>query len=69
MQAVLLSNGPGELYTWVKPVLAELRRYPQVRIYTSASSPASLRAVRRNAHRRDLSARTASPRRATSRGL
>ena len=28
MQAVLVSNGPGELYTWVQPVLAELRRYP-----------------------------------------
>lgn len=26
MQAVLVSNGPGELYTWVQPVLGELRR-------------------------------------------
>lgn len=25
-QVVLVSNGPGELYTWVKPVLQELRR-------------------------------------------
>ena len=25
-QVVLVSNGPGELYTWVKPVLDELRR-------------------------------------------
>ena len=33
MQAVLVSNGPGELYTWVKPVLAELRRYPHVRVH------------------------------------
>ncbi len=32
MEAVLVSNGPGELYTWVKPVLAELRqRYPGVK--------------------------------------
>ena len=33
MQAVLVSNGPGELYTWVKPMLAELRRYPHVRVH------------------------------------
>jgi lipid-A-disaccharide synthase len=26
MEAVLVSNGPGELYTWVEPVLRELRR-------------------------------------------
>lgn len=26
MRLVLVSNGPGELYTWVRPVLAELRR-------------------------------------------
>jgi len=32
VEAVLVSNGPGELYTWVKPVLAELRqRYPGVK--------------------------------------
>ena len=29
---MLVSNGPGELYTWVKPVLAELKqRYPGVK--------------------------------------
>ena len=33
MQAVLVSNGPGELYTWVQPVLAELRRHPHVRVH------------------------------------
>jgi lipid-A-disaccharide synthase len=32
VEAVLVSNGPGELYTWVKPVLAELKqRYPGVK--------------------------------------
>lgn len=32
MEAVLVSNGPGELYTWVKPVLAELKQhYPEVK--------------------------------------
>ena len=33
MQAVLLSNGPGELYTWVQPVLAELRRPPHAHLH------------------------------------
>ena len=33
MQAVLVSNGPGELYTWVQPVLAELRRHPHIRVH------------------------------------
>jgi hypothetical protein len=33
---VLVSNGPGELHTWVKPVLAELRsRVPERRIVVS----------------------------------
>lgn len=32
-QVVLVSNGPGELYTWVKPVLDELRsRQPQLSV-------------------------------------
>lgn len=33
MQAVLISNGPGELTTWLKPVLEQLRQVaPQIRI-------------------------------------
>ena len=33
---VLVSNGPGELYTWVRPVLAELRRQaPERRVTVS----------------------------------
>ena len=33
---VLVSNGPGELYTWVRPVLAELRRQaPERRVSIS----------------------------------
>jgi hypothetical protein len=33
---VLVSNGPGELHTWVRPVLAELRsRAPEVRVVIS----------------------------------
>ncbi len=36
MEAVLVSNGPGELYTWVKPVLNELRhRDPNIKISIS----------------------------------
>lgn len=36
MEAVLVSNGPGELYTWVKPVLAELRQqYPDTKVSIS----------------------------------
>ena len=35
-EAVLVSNGPGELYTWVKPVLDELRsRSPDVKVTIS----------------------------------
>ncbi len=35
-QVVLVSNGPGELYTWVKPVLDELRRVrPDLRVAIS----------------------------------
>ena len=35
-QVVLVSNGPGELYTWVKPVLDELRRSaPDTRVSIS----------------------------------
>ncbi|HET8985047.1 MAG TPA: hypothetical protein VFN03_04725 [Trueperaceae bacterium] len=35
-QVVLVSNGPGELYTWVKPVLEELRRSaPDTRVSIS----------------------------------
>ena len=35
-QVVLVSNGPGELYTWVKPVLDELRRsWPSTRVSIS----------------------------------
>lgn len=31
-EAILVSNGPGELYTWVYPVLSELRRsHPELR--------------------------------------
>ncbi|HEX7004826.1 MAG TPA: hypothetical protein VF168_11640 [Trueperaceae bacterium] len=33
---VLVSNGPGELHTWVRPVLTELRsRYPEKRVVIS----------------------------------
>jgi lipid-A-disaccharide synthase len=33
---VLVSNGPGELYTWVRPVLTELRRQaPEQRVTVS----------------------------------
>jgi hypothetical protein len=36
VKAVLVSNGPGELYTWVKPVLTELRRqHPDVKVNIS----------------------------------
>lgn len=36
VEAVLVSNGPGELYTWVRPVLAELRKnHPEVKISIS----------------------------------
>ncbi|HZW28992.1 MAG TPA: hypothetical protein VFF08_11085, partial [Trueperaceae bacterium] len=32
-QVVLVSNGPGELYTWVGPVMRELRRaLPEARV-------------------------------------
>lgn len=32
-QVVLVSNGPGELYTWVKPVMTELRRnHPHISV-------------------------------------
>ncbi len=35
-QAVLVANGPGELYTWVRPVLRELRRRaPDTRVAIS----------------------------------
>src|SRR5690606_30246998 len=35
-QVVLVSNGPGELYTWVRPVLTELRRAaPDTRVSIS----------------------------------
>lgn len=35
-QVVLVSNGPGELYTWVRPVLEELREnYPQLDVSIS----------------------------------
>ncbi|MEJ2666654.1 MAG: hypothetical protein P8Z81_06080 [Deinococcales bacterium] len=35
-QAVLVANGPGELYTWVRPVLRELQRCrPDVRVAIS----------------------------------
>lgn len=35
-QVVLVSNGPGELYTWVRPVLRELRAsYPHLRVAIS----------------------------------
>lgn len=35
-EVVLVSNGPGELYTWVRPVLAELRaRLPEARVAIS----------------------------------
>lgn len=35
-EIVLVSNGPGELYTWVRPVLAELRRRaPELRVTVS----------------------------------
>lgn len=35
-QVVLVSNGPGELYTWVRPVLEELRRVrPDLRVAIS----------------------------------
>ena len=26
MEAILVSNGPGELYTWAKPILEELKQ-------------------------------------------
>ncbi len=33
MEAILVSNGPGELYTWVKPILKELKQnYPEIDI-------------------------------------
>ncbi len=36
IEAVLVSNGPGELYTWVRPVLAELRKnHPAVKVSIS----------------------------------
>ncbi|MEZ4608598.1 MAG: hypothetical protein R2865_17865 [Deinococcales bacterium] len=36
MQAVLVTNGPGELYTWVKPILAVIRQhYPAYRVIIS----------------------------------
>jgi lipid-A-disaccharide synthase len=35
-EAILVSNGPGELYTWARPVLHELRRsHPDVRVAIS----------------------------------
>ncbi len=36
---ILLSNGPGELYTWVRPVLAELRRQAPERHVTVSLIP------------------------------
>lgn len=36
MEAVLVTNGPGELYTWTQPVLRALRTsYPQLKITIS----------------------------------
>ena len=32
MEAILVSNGPGELYTWAKPILEELRNYPNIKV-------------------------------------
>ncbi len=36
---ILVSNGPGELYTWVRPVLAELRRQAPARRVTVSLIP------------------------------
>ena len=32
MEALLVANGPGELYAWAQPVLHALRRWPEVKI-------------------------------------
>ena len=38
-EVILVSNGPGELYTWVRPVLAELRRQAPERSVTVSLVP------------------------------
>ncbi len=36
MEAILVSNGPGELYTWVRPTLGEIRRQrPDIKLTVS----------------------------------